>query len=105
MLLETCVSRGADEALNPEAEPAEDPTQAFHGMGCRPTRAWVLSRLRDLFPFVYIPATQPAHREFPLDWTDRGGDPRKLTRAVFVASRENLDNPILLDRLPDHQTR
>ena len=46
--------------------------------------------------------TQPAHEDFPLDWnapepTDRDA------RAVFIASRQRLDNPLLLDQLPYQQ--
>ncbi len=105
LLLELCVSYGSGESVNPTPEAAESPTQAFHGVGCRPTRPWVWGRLKKLFPFVYAPATQPAHREFPLDWTAPPRDPHALTRAVFVASREKLSDPLLLDHLPDKHTR
>jgi hypothetical protein len=38
-----------------------------------------------------------------LDWT--GSQPAdREARAVFIASRENLDNPLLLNRLPLQQT-
>jgi SAM-dependent methyltransferase len=104
LLIETCVSFGADEAINPVAEPHEDPTQSFAGKGCRPTRLWVFNRLKALLPFVYVPRTQPAHEEFPLDWTvpaPRGG---QLTRAIFIGARTALSNPLLLDYLPDRHT-
>jgi hypothetical protein len=45
LLLETCVSFGANEAINPEPEPQSSASQSFQGMGCRPTRPWVFSRL------------------------------------------------------------
>lgn len=103
LLLETCVSAGPGEALNPVDEPAENATQSFHGGGCRPTRPWVFNRLKGLFPHVYVPATQPAHEQFPLDWSAVSDD--VLTRAVFVAARQPLAAPLLLDHLPDRQAR
>jgi SAM-dependent methyltransferase len=103
LLLETCVSFGANEAINPEPEPQSSASQSFQGMGCRPTRPWVFSQLTGLFAYVYATKTQPAHEEFPLDWTTPppGGG---LRRAVFVASRRPLSKPLLLDHLPDRQT-
>jgi SAM-dependent methyltransferase len=101
LLLETMVSRGSDDALNAITEDPAETTQSFHGGACRPTRPWVFNRLRALFPHVYMPATQPAHLEFPCDWTV----PHRVdrTRAVFVASRQPLDSPLMLDHVPDHQ--
>ena len=103
LLLETCVSFGDDDAINPVKEDARQPTQSFDGGACRPSRPWVFSRLRELFPFVYVPATQPVHPEFPLDWTTPSSSPTGLTRAVFIGSRHALDLPLLLDRLPTRQ--
>ena len=104
LLLETCVSYGNDELVNPISEPQTTPSQSFHGQGCRPTRPWIFNRLKNLFAHVYVPATQPAHEEFPLDWT--GSSPQGgYTRAVFIGSRRPLANALLLDKLPDKQTR
>jgi SAM-dependent methyltransferase len=75
LLLESCVSFGSHEAVNEINEARSDPTQSFRGGGCRPTRPWIMSQLRALFPHVYVPRTQPAHEEFPLDW---GGAHRPL---------------------------
>lgn len=114
LLIESCVSYGDAEALNPVEEDRLVFSQAVTGRGCRPTRLWVMARLRERFPFVYAPRTQPAHEEFPLDWS-RGPEAvdiaRKghatgnlLTRAVFVASRSALPGPLLLHELPALQT-
>ncbi|MGH6841506.1 MAG: class I SAM-dependent methyltransferase [Methylocella sp.] len=104
LLLETCVSFGGHEALNAVDEQRSDPTQSFHGGGCRPTRPWIMKRLNALFAHVYVPRTQPAHEEFPLDWT--GEQPAdRLTRATFVASRRPIVNEQLLDFLPERYTR
>jgi hypothetical protein len=103
-LVETCVSFGAEAAINPTAEDVSLASQAFDGAGCRPTRAWIFDSLKSVFPHVYVPTTQPNHEEFPVDWTQRGPS-GLLTRAVFVASRQPLCSPLLTDSLPDHQTR
>jgi SAM-dependent methyltransferase len=103
LLLETCVSYGDDQAIHPTAEP-QSASQAYHGTGCRPTRPWLFNKLKTLFPHVYVPRTQPAHEEFPLDWKHPPTH-QSFTRAVFVAARQVLENPLLLDFLPDHQTR
>ncbi len=102
LLLETCVSYGDGDDINPVKEEGM-PTESVGGFGCRPTRPWLFRRLAELFEHVYVPATQPAHEDFPLDWTVRAG--RVFTRAVFVASRRKLALPVLLDHVPDRQTR
>ena len=103
LLLETVVSYGSEEAVNPTAEEGIAPSQAVSGMGCRPTRPWIFRRLGELFEHVYCPTTQPAHENFPTDWVARTGR-GSVQRAVFVASRRKLSSPMLLDHLPDQQT-
>jgi hypothetical protein len=100
LLLESCVSVGDDESVNLVSE-VKDPTQSFSGTGCRPTRVWVHNQLKKYFNHVYMPVTQPAHPEFPLDWKKKDHTP--LTRAVFVASRTAVDNELLTSRIPDKQ--
>jgi hypothetical protein len=104
LLIETCVGAGDEEAENPVDEPKEFPSQAVSGKGCRPSRAWVFSRLKSLFPHVYVPVTQPWHEQFPVDWGDKLERPI-LERAVFVASRVALDNSNLSEELPMKQIR
>ncbi len=104
LLLETCVTPGNEVAVNPVSEPAEDPSQAASGVGCRPTRPWVMQELGAHFEHVYTTVTQPWHEEFPLDWS-AATDSEGLTRAVFVASREPLDNAQLTPDLPELQDR
>jgi SAM-dependent methyltransferase len=102
LLLETCVSRGDDERLELVEEPQHNPSQATSGTGCRPTRLWVHRRLEELFPFVYMPLTQPAHPEFPLDWTTEPAADT-LTRAIYVVTREPVDSPLLSPSIPQQQ--
>lgn len=106
MIIETCVSYGDDSAINPVKESEYDVTQALHGLGCRPTRRWVWERLSENFPYVYVTAYQPAHKEFPLQWTGDHVSSNDLTRSVFVASRYNLgENLNLVAYLPKMQLR
>jgi len=105
LLLETCVSFGSHQSVNPVAEEVSNPTQAVSGTGCRPTRPWIFNRLKEHFPNVYVPRTQPNHGEFPIDWTAPQLHHDGLSRAIFVASRTPLDNPLLSNELLDKQTR
>ncbi|MFB8788611.1 MAG: FkbM family methyltransferase [Potamolinea sp.] len=104
LLLETCVSFGEEELINPCLEMAESPSQAISGQGCRPTRKWVYKQLKQHFDFVYMPITQPNHEEFPLDWS-LSPSTKILTRSVYIASRQPLDNPILIEDIPVKQKR
>lgn len=104
LLLETCVSYGNAEAINLCHEAIEDPTQSFHGQGCRPTRTWVHTQLKRQFEFVYMPVTQPNHEEFPLDWGTPPSSPI-LTRSIYIASRQKLENPVLTESIPMQQKR
>lgn len=102
-LLETCVSYLDNGEINACSEDAAHVTQAISGRGCRPARSYLFNLLKELFPFVYVPKTQPAHEEFPMDWTQPSSPQgvHKLTRAIFIASRKELNNPLLLSQLPD----
>jgi hypothetical protein len=100
MLLETCVSFGTESRVEFVSE-APEADQALHRVGCRPTRSWVYKQLERNFDFVYVPTVQPAHPEFPTDWRTAPATP--LTRAVFVASRQPLVNPLLSTSLPQTQ--
>jgi FkbM family methyltransferase len=88
ILLETCVTPGDEEELHPEAEPASVANQAFTGMGCRPTRSWVMSELRRYMGFAYQTVTQPNHHDFEQNWIAPAE--RKLYRAVFVGAKSRL---------------
>jgi SAM-dependent methyltransferase len=108
LLLELCVGFGDDEAVNLVCEPQADLSQAWSGTGCRPTRPWVFSRLRENFEFAYVTRTQPWHEEFPLDWSPAAAlswPAGRLSRAVFVGSRTSLALPSLNDNLVAKQTR
>jgi len=105
-LLETCVSFSTEDKPFPVSEKASSQSQAIMGTGCRPSRGWVMNRLREKMPHVYVTVTQPRHEEFPLDWTAPGpGSSTGLARAVFVASRTPLNLQTLVEELPTVQRR
>lgn len=104
LLLETCVSFGDEELINSCSEPAENFTQSTSGQGCRPTRKWVYNQLKLYFDFVYMPITQPSHEEFPLDWTVPPSTDN-FTRSIFVASKQKLNNPLLVQEIPTRQVQ
>ncbi|MBT1702028.1 class I SAM-dependent methyltransferase [Chryseosolibacter indicus] len=95
LLLETCVSSdGVLEGENFVEEDLDNPTQAVSGVGCRPTRSWIFNKLKQLYPFVYMPISQPEHHQFPVNWEnlkDEGG----YIRAVFIASKKEIASPML----------
>jgi 2-polyprenyl-3-methyl-5-hydroxy-6-metoxy-1,4-benzoquinol methylase len=105
MFLETFVAFGTKEEITLAGEDRSNPTQAVSGTGCRPTRAWLFTELKALFQYVYLPKTQPCHEEFPLDWTAPEKHQSALQRAIFIASREPLENDQLTPSLVLQQTR
>jgi FkbM family methyltransferase len=103
-LIETCVSPVDNGEINPTNENRRNPNQSIEGIGCRPSREWVMAELKKYFPFVYVTTTQPDHHEFPLNWPApvKG---RVNTRSVFVASKQSLNLPTLSTELPKTQKR
>jgi SAM-dependent methyltransferase len=97
ILLETSLSPGEDEASPTVAEPLFM-NQANSGVGSRPTKAWVLGRLKKFWGHGYISLTQPSHPDFPMDWAMPSN--RENTRAIFVGSRAPLANPLLTPSIP-----
>jgi len=105
LLLETCVSFAQKPGVNLTEETQKSPTQAFGGMGCRPSRPWVWDELRKLYPHVYVPRTQPNHEEFPTDWNAPQEHAASLQRAIFVASLQPVANEMLSPALLMQQRR
>lgn len=104
LLLETCVSFGDNDAINVVHEHAGDPSQSLVGKGCRPTRPWLFKKMKSLFENVYVPKTQPNHKEFPTNWN--APSQSLLNRAVMIGSHFPIENELLLsDTLPDRQER
>jgi hypothetical protein len=107
LLLETCVSRKLDFVVDQGNEDSANLTASLRGRYCRPGREWLWIQLSRLFPYVYLPITQPNHEEFPTDWQallEAEQEPAGLLRAIFVGSRQPLQNPLLADHLLLSQT-
>jgi hypothetical protein len=100
LLLETAVSPGTHDELLLVRDPAAF-NQAVSGTGCRPTRLWVLNRLKSLFGYGYIPRTQPDHVDFPTDWVHT--PIQTMHRSIFVGSRTPLSVSTLSDTVPAAQ--
>jgi SAM-dependent methyltransferase len=99
LLLETVVLDSPDLLVKYEPEDKTNPNQAISGMGCRPTRALIRAKLREHFPYVYYPKSQPLHPDFA--WQANRGlavhplDPQCQIngvnfRTVLIASRYRL---------------
>lgn len=100
LLLETCVSHDfREQGPHLIEEDVNNPTQASSGLGCRPTRNWILDKMKEVFPYVYLPLTQPQHNEFPKNWESPMEDRVNLVRSVFIGSTSPLNNPLLTEVL------
>jgi cyclopropane fatty-acyl-phospholipid synthase-like methyltransferase len=105
LLLETCVSPGKDESINRCDEDTSKPTQSYTGVGCRPSRPWILKELKKYFPYVYSTRTQPFHNQFPLDWNAIDSNNGPHTRSIFIASRTAISNRELVEGITNHHDR
>ncbi len=82
LVLETCVSLDEGMDINHVNEPLNSPSQALHGIGCRPHETWVLQTLREYFHEAFVTPKQPDHPEFDRNEAlTKGG----LFRRVFIA--------------------
>jgi hypothetical protein len=105
LILETRVSPGDGELINPCSEDDSVPTESRWGTGCRPTRKWVFNQLRQYFKHVYLPKTQPWHEEFPIDWNSERTAKAVSRRCVYIATRQRLHNRMLTETIPMKQIR
>lgn len=102
LLLETAVGDGGEDAMNPITVNTALAGAGVSTSAYRPSRAWIHAQLRRRFAHVYVPITQPNHYDYPVNWVLKSPLGR---RAIFIASRRPLDNPLLVDTLPDRQQR
>lgn len=100
LLLETVVGLGR----YPEVQLIRDfvsNNQAVAGVGCRPTRPWIMQTLTRYFSHAYVTRTQPDYPDFTPDWIIP--ETRLIYRGVFVGSKYPLSSPELLSELLDRQ--
>ncbi len=94
IFVETICSLAKDDSIQIVNDGAGN-NQSIIGLGCRPSRHWVLNKLRQYYGHSYISKTQPDHYDFPNNW-DVAHYPYN-TRAIFVGSKTPINNPLLLD--------
>ena len=100
LLLETVVGLGR----YPEVQLIRDfvsNNQAVSGIGCRPTRPWIMQTLTRYFGYAYVTRTQPDYPDFTPDWIIP--ETRLIYRGVFVGSKYPLASPELLSELSEQQ--
>ena len=103
LLLETIICDHSAPLMRMEDEYLAA-NEALASTGCRPTPSYVAQGLnRCGFAHVYAPRVPPEHEDFRFGWMNdlasaRDGHP---LRAVFVASRERLNNSQLRSMLKD----
>jgi len=102
LLLETMVALGRHAEVYRVRDPA-GANQAVAGLGCRPTRLWVLQALRAHFGHGYVTRLQPDFPDFETDWDLP--ETRYSYRAVFVGSKAPIDSAELLEDLPAQQPK
>jgi SAM-dependent methyltransferase len=102
LLISSQVVFGGGATLTEVEERQSRFSQSYHGRGTRFTRRWLYERLCDHFPHVYTPLTQPAHHQFPCDWSGPG-EHQGIARSNFVAARRPLHAPLLVEGLLERQ--
>ena len=104
MLLETCVSFGDELTENLTSEAAEYLQSGVRRNRVPSNASMGLQQAQIAFPYVFVPRTQPNHEQFPIRW--KNAEPESmLSRAIFIASRTTLDNPLLAEALLQYQIR
>lgn len=99
-ILETCVNPTDNGNINLLEEDLTARDQAMHGVGCRPSRDWIFNLLKNLYPYVYLPITQPNHDQFPTSWPHKC---KSNCRSIFIASKIKIDSKLLIDFIPQKQ--
>ena len=101
LLLETETDSrpGPDPEQGPDA--AGDPDGSSSGAAFHPSRDWLQTTLKSLFPYVYWPISQPAHEDFPLQFPDSTSVPDTWPRAIVIGSHVRLHNDRLVTSPPD----
>lgn len=97
-LLETAVS-DLVSGQTAYVEEKEDLTNAIDGECVLVSRRELFATLREYFPHVYVPISQPAHEQFLMDWARAPDGQLGRHRAIFVASTREIDSPLLSPEL------
>lgn len=101
LLIETCIAPVTMNGLFLVRENPRDVTQAMYGFGSRPTPAYVTTCLELCgFSHIYAPRRMPDHVQFqyPMLKNPARWNRERVTRDIFIATRQPLDNPNLVLR-------
>jgi len=96
-LLETKVR--LDHQASSISEDPENPTNSVDGAVTLLTRAELIERLGELFPYLYAPAVPVWHEQFPADW-DNVPACQWPIRTVLVGARSPLSSAVLRPATP-----
>lgn len=99
ILVETRVSVKTDDSIEHMADHGGN-NGSIYRKASRPSRQWMMNRLRENFGYAYVSVTQPKHEDFPLEWDYATGS---NNRAIFVGSKTPLSLPTLSQTLPSVQ--
>lgn len=102
LLLETVVSADHGESINYLDDHGGN-NGSIYGNACRPSRSWIVNKLKEYFGYGYISVTQPDYPDFITDWSDesKGG----TIRSIFVGSKIKLKNSQITTKIPMIQTK
>lgn len=92
LLLDTMVSPAEGDGINVFYEDASVLNQAVRGVGCRPSRRWVLDTVRKYWGHGYISKAQPNNIDFLTNWKDPNDLESFHARSIFVGSKTSLDH-------------
>jgi len=102
-LLETAVLDLTDNSSY--VEDHADLTNGVDGGCVLLSRQGVVDILRERFPYVYVPRTQPAHEQFLTDWSVPPQPPVNRHRSVFVGSMRALPDSLFATEVLNHHGR
>lgn len=106
IIIETIVDSETQEFAIRFQKERQGADQSYSGVGCRPSREWVMNHLHRFWGHAYTTTTQPDHPEFPTDWNVAAKPFMGLhRRAIFVGSYIPLHYPSLTYELPAYQRK
>ena len=101
MIISTAVLNNDNGEINFIQENSNSLNASYDGQACRPSRDWLFSELKKYFSYVYYVVPQPHHSDYPLQWPSSAS----TCRAIFVGSRNPIDNPYLSTTLLNEQEK
>lgn len=96
LILESCVTwHNEDSLITNTVEDSKFNHQSLNGFGSRPGRKKLWNTLKQFFPFVYTPLSQPSLDDFPTDTSRVIDFDGRNKRVFFICSKVSLSSPKL----------